>query len=420
MTTTPTPTPLHPVATTQAGELPKLPECIWHAFCTKCGKSDDFQCEPGSYICGCGYARLITQSKMYTAEQMDAHALAAIEKQASHSAAEWVCIKCGSDCPDPFAIDKTCACGNDTFRLRDKRPSHSAAADAVPVAYWPHVKALQDILEYLKGFPDSRCAPEIKAICREALAVPRPPTAPAATTPAASESIGDSADFWAEVSYVRLLKGEFNQNKRATEHLVPFIDKWHRAHTAAQVAANKPAEDKESLKAIAFRCPEINMSNYGQDEVDALQAWAFEIIDAIADVSSKPAAASGEVFGQKVTDLIHEIRKSKSLAWRDSLVEQLIDLIEPLPEATPQHQVQAGGDARPTAVMAGGLSKSEAYTLRRLIECAEELDKRPRPMCRDCADENGTCQNGGLECDMRKLFADARTLLARLTAVGAA
>jgi hypothetical protein len=50
--------------------------------------------------------------------------------------------------------------------------------------------------------------------------------------------------------------------------------------------------------------------------------------------------------------------------------------------------------------------------LKRVIECAEILNKRPRPMCRDCADECGVCPHDGLDCDMRKLFADARAELA--------
>ena len=60
------------------------------------------------------------------------------------------------------------------------------------------------------------------------------------------------------------------------------------------------------------------------------------------------------------------------------------------------------------------VAADDLYTLRRLIECAEVLDERPRPMCRDCADENGTCPNGGLECDMPKLFAAAKALYNRL------
>ena len=33
---------------------------------------------------------------------------------------------------------------------------------------------------------------------------------------------------------------------------------------------------------ILERFPEINFANYGQDEVEALQAWAFEAYEAIA------------------------------------------------------------------------------------------------------------------------------------------
>lgn len=63
-----------------------------------------------------------------------------------------------------------------------------------------------------------------------------------------------------------------------------------------------------------------------------------------------------------------------------------------------------------------GVTNEEFHTLRRLIECAEKLDARPRPMCRDCADEDGVCPNSGLECDMRKLFADAKRLHDKLLA----
>jgi hypothetical protein len=44
--------------------------------------------------------------------------------------------------------------------------------------------------------------------------------------------------------------------------------------------------------------------------------------------------ASQASFGQEVTRLVGEIRKPCSMAWRDSLVEQLIELIDPSPAAT--------------------------------------------------------------------------------------
>lgn len=62
---------------------------------------------------------------------------------------------------------------------------------------------------------------------------------------------------------------------------------------------------------------------------------------------------------------------------------------------------------------------AELGALRRLIECAEILNKRPRPMCRDCGDEDGTCPNSGLECDMRTLLAKNKALYNRLAAPSA-
>lgn len=52
------------------------------------------------------------------------------------------------------------------------------------------------------------------------------------------------------------------------------------------------------------------------------------------------------------------------------------------------------------------------HTITRAAECLDILNGRPRPMCRDCADENGICPNGGLDCDMRKLIAHVRAIAA--------
>lgn len=52
-------------------------------------------------------------------------------------------------------------------------------------------------------------------------------------------------------------------------------------------------------------------------------------------IEREVAAQAGQVavpdFGQEVTRLVTEIRKDCSMAWRDSLVEQLIELIDPSP-----------------------------------------------------------------------------------------
>lgn len=58
--------------------------------------------------------------------------------------------------------------------------------------------------------------------------------------------------------------------------------------------------------------------------------------------------------------------------------------------------------------------------LTRAINCLEILDKRPRPMCRDCADCEGICCNDGLDCNMRKLIADCRSIIAQPAAIGVA
>ena len=50
--------------------------------------------------------------------------------------------------------------------------------------------------------------------------------------------------------------------------------------------------------------------------------------------------------------------------------------------------------------------------LRIAVDALEILNRRPRPMCRDCADENGTCPGSGLPCDMVAVIRDARAALA--------
>jgi hypothetical protein len=49
--------------------------------------------------------------------------------------------------------------------------------------------------------------------------------------------------------------------------------------------------------------------------------------------------------------------------------------------------------------------------LRNTLLIAETLDKRPRPLCRDCADNDGVCPTTGMPCDTRAVFAAARAAL---------
>jgi len=68
------------------------------------------------------------------------------------------------------------------------------------------------------------------------------------------------------------------------------------------------------------------------------------------------------------------------------------------------------------ALQAAPAQGSIDTALIRVIECAEILNKRPRPMCRDCADEDGICPSSGLNCDMAQLFKEARAHIAQRAA----
>lgn len=56
------------------------------------------------------------------------------------------------------------------------------------------------------------------------------------------------------------------------------VDEILHGEPAAHKQPAPVAVDAEILE----RFPEINFANYGQDEVEALQAWAFEAYEAIA------------------------------------------------------------------------------------------------------------------------------------------
>lgn len=60
------------------------------------------------------------------------------------------------------------------------------------------------------------------------------------------------------------------------------------------------------------------------------------------------------------------------------------------------------------AMLSRAANDQRDAALRVAIDALEILDRRPRPLCRDCADENGTCPTSGLPCDMGKCIADAR------------
>jgi len=50
------------------------------------------------------------------------------------------------------------------------------------------------------------------------------------------------------------------------------------------------------------------------------------------------------------------------------------------------------------------------------LKALEILNDRPRPLCRDCADCDGTCPNDGLPCDMGRMMNEAAIELAAVNA----
>lgn len=74
--------------------------------------------------------------------------------------------------------------------------------------------------------------------------------------------------------------------------------------------------------------------------VEQFQADCAKVTAALK--SAAPVSGPGE-FGQEVTRLVCEIRKATSLAWRDGLIEQLLELIEPSPEGIPAAPVSGQG-----------------------------------------------------------------------------
>ena len=51
----------------------------------------------------------------------------------------------------------------------------------------------------------------------------------------------------------------------------------------------------DGLEVVASQFPEINFANYGQDEVEALQAWGFTALDAMADAQRAIAELREEI-----------------------------------------------------------------------------------------------------------------------------
>ena len=90
--------------------------------------------------------------------------------------------------------------------------------------------------------------------------------------------------------------------------------------------------------------------------------------------------------------------------WQDYIRAELA-------RAHDHYQVQIDNLAAPASALPA--REMEAWQpIATAIDALEILNRRPRPMCRDCADENGTCPSSGLPCDMSAVIRNARNALA--------
>ena len=125
--------------------------------------------------------------------------------------------------------------------------------------------------------------------------------------------------------------------------------------------------------------------------------WAVECW--YAEVSNRP--------------MVNVHRRSLDDTWRQVLRHLGVDDRARL---GPTHdELRAEISTKDWEAMIGSSTSQSLRALKTAIDSLEILDRRPRPMCRDCPDENGTCPGSGLPCDMRTTIKDARSALASLS-----
>jgi hypothetical protein len=76
------------------------------------------------------------------------------------------------------------------------------------------------------------------------------------------------------------------------------IKSWFDAYAeslTAQPAQQEPVAWLENLKRLASICPELNMVNYSEEDVDDLNCWAIEVATCIDSITTPPAAAQPAV-----------------------------------------------------------------------------------------------------------------------------
>ena len=103
--------------------------------------------------------------------------------------------------------------------------------------------------------------------------------------PEAQAAQGEPAEHWHRL-YLEKCQ-QYNDRVAQLGGVIEALDA-----EAAQGAGEVVAE----LKRLASVCPELNLNNYGPDDVDELNAWAVEVAQAIDQLSDTQPAAGADVL----------------------------------------------------------------------------------------------------------------------------
>lgn len=166
------------------------------------------------------------------------------------------------------------------------------------------------------------------------------------------------------------------------EALMPFLSTHHAAPGVPQPVADE--NERLSDEELPGMWSNSDLSGGATDCVPASQQEAsVETVTAFLDLARLYCAVTETPSG----DI------NWTFATRD-IEGFAVEVIN-------QHRSRAAATAP-----AGGVT-----ALRIAVDALEILNRRPRPMCRDCADENGTCPSSGLPCDIGAVIRDARAAL---------
>ena len=103
----------------------------------------------------------------------------------------------------------------------------------------------------------------------------------------------------------------------------PFTTDWTPLYTTPPAAhVQKPVAWFENLKQLASICPELNIANYSEEDVDDLNCWAIEVATCIDGITTPPAAfvQDGMVLVPKrMTKAMRYVTDQEDWTWEDLL-----------------------------------------------------------------------------------------------------